>query len=233
MSPKVSATYRIKLQIYLSLNLAFEKAGANRPISTTRNPGLHRRQSSKSWEQRRQSPNKSPGLRGPIRSGWCWRPVPISWISLRAGSRLARSRDNGGGGSKGDRRFAGRLGAGAGGLGRARHVDRHRRDPAARRGNQKRRRLSARFDREGEGRGVFARSRADGAVAREGGKGGARTQEGGVMGRGVLRRDLRRSFRSKRLGAKQPELFGAVEQAFDGGRGPAGSAARRALIHRL
>ena len=87
------------------------------------------------------------------------------------------------GGSKGDRRFAGRLGAGAGGLGRARHVDRHRRDPAARGGNQKRRRLSARSDRQGEGRGVFARARADGAFARQGGKGGARTQAGRVIGR--------------------------------------------------
>ena len=39
MSPKVSATYRIKLQIYLTLNLAFKKAGPNRPGSMTKNPG--------------------------------------------------------------------------------------------------------------------------------------------------------------------------------------------------
>ena len=39
-------------------------------------------------------------------------------------------------------------------------------------------------DRQGEGRGVLARSRADGAVARQGGKGRARAQEGGVMRRG-------------------------------------------------
>ena len=82
---------------------------------------------------------------------------------------VARSCDDRRGGSQGDWRFAGRLGAGAGGLGRARYVDRHRRDPAARRGNQKRRRLSAGSDRESQGRGVFARARADGAFAREGG----------------------------------------------------------------
>ena len=31
------------------LNLAFKKAGANCPISTTRNPGLHQRQSPRTW----------------------------------------------------------------------------------------------------------------------------------------------------------------------------------------
>ena len=51
MSPKMSATYRIKPQIYLILNLAFKKAGANRPGSMTKNPGLHRRPSPKSWER--------------------------------------------------------------------------------------------------------------------------------------------------------------------------------------
>ena len=84
MSPKVSATYRIKLQIYLSLNLAFEKAGPNHPGSTTKNPGLHRRQSPRSWERGARGLSKSPDRRGPIRWGWCWRPVPISSISLRA-----------------------------------------------------------------------------------------------------------------------------------------------------
>ena len=61
MSPKVSATYRIKLQIYLSLNLAFEKAGANRPSSTTRNPGLHRRQSPRILGTGGQRPEQKPG----------------------------------------------------------------------------------------------------------------------------------------------------------------------------
>ena len=41
------------------------------------------------------------------------------------------------------------------------------------------------------------------------------------------------SFRSERFGAKQPELFGAIEQAFDRGGSPASSAARRAFIHSL
>ena len=49
-----------------------------------------------------------------------------------------------------------------------------------------RRRLSARPDRKGAGRGVFARAGADGAVARQGRKGGARAEEGGVMA-GALR----------------------------------------------
>ena len=38
---------------------------------------------------------------------------------------------------------------------------------------------------------------------------------------------------SRRVGAEQAELFGAVEQAFDGGGRPAGSAPRRALEHGL
>ena len=95
---------------------------------------------------------------------------------------VARSRDDGRVGSKGDRCFARRLGASTRSFGRARHVDRHRRDPAARGGNQKRRRLSARSDREGEGRGVLARSRADGAAARQGGKGCAREKASRVSG---------------------------------------------------
>ena len=61
MSPKVSATYRIKLQIFLILNLAFKKAGAIRPGSTTKNPGLHRRPNPKSWERERQKPDQKPG----------------------------------------------------------------------------------------------------------------------------------------------------------------------------
>ena len=61
MSPKVSATYRIKLQTYLSLNLASEKAGPNRPGSTTRNPGLHRRQSPKFGNGSARGLSKSPG----------------------------------------------------------------------------------------------------------------------------------------------------------------------------
>ena len=95
---------------------------------------------------------------------------------------VARSRGDGRSRSKARSACPRRLGAGAGGFGRARRVDRHRRDPAARGGNQKRRRLSARADREGEGRGVFARSRADGAVARQGGKASARAK-----GRGASR----------------------------------------------
>ena len=66
------------------LNLAFKKAGPNRPGSMTKNRGLHRRLNPKSWEQERQSLSKSPGRREPIRSAWCWRPVPISSTSLRA-----------------------------------------------------------------------------------------------------------------------------------------------------
>ena len=182
MSPKVSATYRIKLQIFLILNLAFKKAGPNRPGSTTRNPGLHRRPSQKSWKRAARGPSKSQDRREPIRSAWCWRPVRISLISPRAefprGAIWRRPR----------RWFAGPSacrrtpGPSAGGLGRARCVDRHRRDPAARGGNQIRRRLFARVDREGEGRGVFARAGADGAVARQGGESRARTQKGRVMG---------------------------------------------------
>ena len=82
-----------------------------------------------------------------------------------------------------------------------------------------------------QGRGVLARARADGAVARQGGKGGARTQEGGVM----LPLTIRRigELRSHSFGAEHAELSGAVEQALDRGRAPAGSAARRALIHGL
>ena len=56
------------------------------------------------------------------------------------------------------------------------------RDPATRRGDQKRRRLSAGFDREGEGRGVFARARADGAAARKCREIGARAEGGGMIG---------------------------------------------------
>ena len=151
MSSKVSATYRIKIQIYLTLNEAFEKAAASRPGSTTRNPGLHRRPNPKCCEQGAKGLSKSRDRREPRRRGdgagglSRYRRFCFRWNFL-----LARSRDSRGGGSKGDRRVAGRLDAGARGFGRARHVDRHRRDPAARGGNQKRRRLSARFDRKGE-----------------------------------------------------------------------------------
>ena len=66
----------------------------------------------------------------------------------------------------------------------------------------------------------------------EGGESGARTKEGGMM-RADLRSKSFGNISAQAFGAKQPELFGAVEQAFDRGRGPAGSAARRALIHGL
>ena len=75
---------QIKLQIYLSLNLASKKVRANRRSSTTKTPGLHRRQSPRSWERGAKDLTKSPGLCEPIRLGWCWRPVPISSTSLRA-----------------------------------------------------------------------------------------------------------------------------------------------------
>ena len=84
MSPKVSATYKIKLQIFLTLNLAFKKAGPNRPGSMTRNPGLHQRPSQKSWQRAARGPSKSQDRREPIRWGWCWRPVRISSTSPRA-----------------------------------------------------------------------------------------------------------------------------------------------------
>ena len=51
----------------------------------------------------------------------------------RRDRQLARSRDNGGDGAAGHRGVAGRLGAGPGGHGRTRRVDRHRRDRATRR----------------------------------------------------------------------------------------------------
>ena len=78
---------QIKLQIYLSLNLAFKKAGPNHPGSTTRDPALQRRPSPKSRQRAGRDPSKSRDRREPIRWGWCSRPVPTSSILRPAGFR--------------------------------------------------------------------------------------------------------------------------------------------------
>ena len=82
--------------------------------------------------------------------------------------QLARSGDDGGARSFGFGRVAGRLGAGLGGYGRTRRVNRHRRDPATGRGDQERRRLSAGSDGQSQGRGVFAWASVDGAATGQG-----------------------------------------------------------------
>ena len=179
MSPKVSATYRIKLQIFLTLNLAFKKAGAIRPGSTTRNPGLHQRPSPKS-SNGGERPKQKPGSARTYPLGMVLEACPdildfasggiSSWRDLATTAAVVRSAI----GVSPDA-WAQALR----GFGRARRVDRHRRDPAARRGNQERRRLSARADREGEGRGVLARSRADGACCAERRRRRARTKRAG------------------------------------------------------
>ena len=79
-----------------------------------------------------------------------------NWRDLATTAALVRSALGG---------VAGRLGAGLGGYGRTRRVNRHRRDPATRRGDQKRRRLFAGSDGQSQGGRVFARARADGAAA--------------------------------------------------------------------
>ena len=158
MSSKMGGIYRIKSQTLSILNLAFNKAGAKRSSQMTNTRRLHQ-------------PNANSKLRRSelILSAWCWKLAPISSITHQGRDRqLARSGDNGGDGAAGDRGVAGRLGAGPGGHGRTRHVNRHRRDPATGRGDQERRRLSAGSDRESQGRGVFAWAGADGAAAGKG-----------------------------------------------------------------
>ena len=132
MSPKVSATYRIKLQIYLTLNLAFKKAGPNRPGRATKICGLHRLPSPKLLQRGRQSLSQT-GTPRTYPLGMVLEACPdILDFAPRRNFVLARSRRDSRNRSKSDRRFARRLGAGARGLGRARRLDRHCRDPAAR-----------------------------------------------------------------------------------------------------
>ena len=84
MSPKVSATYRIKLQIYLSLNLAFRRQGRTVRAQRPETRGSISARARNLGNGGAKGPSKSRDRRGPIRWGWCWRPVPISSISLRA-----------------------------------------------------------------------------------------------------------------------------------------------------
>ncbi|TXT42334.1 MAG: replication initiation protein RepC [Methylocystaceae bacterium] len=82
---QLSAIYRIKSQTFLILNLAFQKAGRNRPGQCQKIPkpkGQGRQQ------PRRPVPERASdrGVRHePIRSTWCCKPVPTSSITARAG----------------------------------------------------------------------------------------------------------------------------------------------------